>query len=505
MTTTYISDVSYPSYFQPALNPATLRYVGMPYVSGGLPSLSKFSYCDLGCGDATLLTYLALMYPEAIFYGVDFNSQHIQSGRRRAATLGLSNLILLHSDFAELQTLGMQHRFDFIACFGAYSWVNKDMQRAIQEFVIQRLNPGGIFCVHYALAPGKTQIAPMWRFVREMGKGLIPEGNSVDQVQAGVQLLEQAKQLDASFFTDNPVAKRRFESIYGDDIEYLAHEALTDWQALYFSEVAAALLDGGLRYAGQAQPYLNIIELMFRPEVAPYIRGVASPVAQETLKDYMLPRGARVDVYVKADKRPDEASEPQQVAGLWVRRLSQQPTPDPLVFASGARWELPPVAEAVLAYCAERSVTLDALCAAPALLATADAETIKNTIKMLIAGQQLMVVRGDERPQTYDKRIALLLEAHIPKMRTGYVILPWLGQVYTLNYPQQRIMALALAGRLERAVRDLDQDETLRRVHQANLPQHQRDQYTDWLAWHVERFAKTVVPDLDALGFVWPE
>ena len=85
----YVLDAPYTwSYFEyqsPLLMSFVARLNGYE-----MPDLAKpFTYCDLGCGNGVSVFLLASAYPQGQFYGVDFNSEHIENARAIAQKAGL--------------------------------------------------------------------------------------------------------------------------------------------------------------------------------------------------------------------------------------------------------------------------------------------------------------------------------------------------------------------------------------------------------------------------------
>lgn len=161
----YISDAVYGSRYDEYLNPLNLHYIAL---HAGLRQgrlASDFRYCDLGCGDGTTLNIIASMYPHAQFYGVDFNEEHITIAREAAESAALKNVEYRPLDFARLHATDFS-QLDFISCFGTFSWIDRSLQDAIFDFVGESLTDNGVFAVHYAAKPGKTQIDPLWHLMR---------------------------------------------------------------------------------------------------------------------------------------------------------------------------------------------------------------------------------------------------------------------------------------------------------------------------------------------------
>lgn len=296
----YINDSVYGSRYNEYLNPLNLHYIGL---HAGLRQGrlgADFSYCDLGCGDGTTLNVVASMYPEARFYGIDFNGEHVARARKQAQSAVLTNVEYRQLDFADLHTIDLP-QLDFVSCFGTFSWINRSLQDAIFDFVGASLANKGVFVVHYASEPGKTQIDPLWHLVRMASQQ--KDQPSTERVRVGVELVDALRETGAQFFKDNPIALARSHALAGQDLNYLAHEALSEWQAFHHSDIVARAHERGLQFAGLYTPADNDSDFavpdVFRPTLEKYV----DPVVRTTVEDYILNRGIRTDVYIKAKSR----------------------------------------------------------------------------------------------------------------------------------------------------------------------------------------------------------
>jgi len=292
----YISDVEYASAYQPLLNPLNIQYVTA--VNGLAQGMLKeeFNYCDLGCGSGTTLNLFAAMYPRAGFYGVDFNESHINSARREAGYLGLENVTYYHDDFAGLHQINIPE-LDFITCYGAFSWVDRRLQDKIIEFTAASLSEQGKFIVEYAAKPGKVQVEALWYFMRQVTKDV--ETDSVARAKRGMYYLDLLRNKGALFFRFNPVALAIEKNLPQRDIRAVAHNALSEFQALHHSDVAGRCMRTGLHYCGSPDPVANHLELICPGVFLEDIRSQDNSVKRETLKDFILNTGLRTDIYVK--------------------------------------------------------------------------------------------------------------------------------------------------------------------------------------------------------------
>lgn len=302
-TDTYIRDVVYPSGYHAVQNPLNLQLVAAINRYAINHGADRFNYCDLGCGNGVTLNLLADMYPDARFVGVDFNPAHIDEARRVAGKSGLENVEYHELSFDDLGNLDAGEH-DFITCIGTYSWVSSAHRDAIDRYVARTLNNNGMFLVHYAAKPGKVQIDPLWHFIRVMTEQV--KGDSVARARAGARMLRQLHSRNAAFFRLNPVAAHREQQISGQNVNYLSHEALTEWQALNHADVAASMNDKDLFFLGHAQPVENIHKFSVPRDFRADFDAITDARARETWLDYVVNRGLRWDIYSRGTEKNDQ-------------------------------------------------------------------------------------------------------------------------------------------------------------------------------------------------------
>ena len=147
-STGYITDVPYAWPFAKELAPAWLDLVAL--LSGFEPRsrAGGFSWCDLGCGHGLTASILAATHPTGRFCGIDFNASHIDGAKHFADECEIDNVDFHHADFSTAIE-SVAGGFDYIVCHGVYSWVDKESQNALLQFVDRHLNPGGFFYVSY--------------------------------------------------------------------------------------------------------------------------------------------------------------------------------------------------------------------------------------------------------------------------------------------------------------------------------------------------------------------
>jgi len=454
----YISDVVYSSFYNPQLNPLNLHFIALQAGLRQGKLAADFSYCDLGCGDGTILNMLASLFPQARFYGVDFNREHIAAARKRAGAAGLENIVYHQLDFARLGATDFPP-LDFINCFGTFSWINRSLQDTILDFAGNSLVEGGVFSVHYAAKPGKVQIDPLWHLMRILTGDM--EASSTERVRFGVDVIDVLKDGGARFFRENPVAQARADALTGQDLNYLAHEALSEWQAFHLSEIAGRARKQGLQYAGMQSPMDNDPDLTIPDSFRPILDGYTDPVVRAGVEDYILNRGLRFDVYVKTTGTAIANAVPAARQPVWLNSPTGRITPS-FTAANGKTLSLQsPLYDAIVTDLRQDVRSAAELRDKPAFSSWSEAEIVAAITRLVASGQVIPVIGHSLAPagpvSPADCRPALTMTREIlggDLPAAGFINLPspLLGQCV----PVDQVIGLSLAALLFHAGNEVD-------------------------------------------------
>ena len=435
----YVTDLEYTHGFYRELEPGYLCYAAL--ISGYLPpdTDSKFTYCELGCGNALSTNIIASAWPQGDFYGVDFNPSHIVNGTQLSKSAGLTNLKLLEADFRDLLDAHDLPDFDFITIHGVLSWINDENRKAIQRFVLKKLKPGGILYLSYNCLPGWAAAMP----VRELMKRFADDtyGSTLDKVNEALSSVEKAFAVKSGFFNGNTAAESQFNRSKTMDRHYLAHEYFNrDWQPFYFSDIMGEFSNAKVSFIGSAELFDNYLGLYTNETGRQMIISAKDGIMKETLKDYFLNRMFRKDIFMRGDSRLSLRGEqtekiydlqftlsvPKEAVNLTMKF--------PFGEARGKEEIYNPVIEAL----SEKPVTLRDLCAQP-LLSGENHANIIEAVVMLAASSRLSRVgtrmsdtkTADEMNRVILERASYSSEIEFmvsPLLRTG-VPVPWLKQL----------------------------------------------------------------------------
>jgi|GEM_PF-1257942 len=314
----YAADVDFRSGIVANQSPLLMCIVAA--IGGFVPpeQNKEFVYCDLGCGDGTTLNGLAEIYPDSNFIGIDLSERHVYTAQRVAEENNLGNVRFIQSSFSQLD-LNELPEFDFVAMNGIYAWLENKEIRAVQDFLQEKLKPGGLFYVQYTSLPGKISVQPLWSLIQH----LVPDQEGQDsreRAKKGLDLTEALAKRGMSYLTAHRPAANGAQSYvrgrkrdpYRED--HFAHNAMASgFRPRYFTEMYDEMSTAGLSYAGRCELRLNEIETSVNPPQVPTFQDYKSDVRTvELLKDYIRNEQVRNDIFVK------QATPDQEKANAWL-------------------------------------------------------------------------------------------------------------------------------------------------------------------------------------------
>lgn len=317
----YVTDLAYMGGLYPVQAPNHLDLVLR--LNGIAPPLRNggFTYCELGCGTGQTIAAIAAAHPEAEFHAVDFNPVHIAelSETVRAAELG--NLTVHEASFESLlnPAAAEMPMFDYVTLHGVYTWVGPEQRSAIRRFLGQRLRPGGVVGLGYNALPGWSAAAPLQRLLLEYAKR--SSGGSDRRAATAIEGMRRLRAAGSPYLRDHTVIERMVSVIDSADPRYVVHEYLNDhWAAEYHVDLARALAESKLVFAGSGRLLENFSDFVTDREQAAAIEDVDDRSLRETLHDYCHHNPFREDVFVRGARRHDAVDRDRALSELLLVR-----------------------------------------------------------------------------------------------------------------------------------------------------------------------------------------
>ncbi len=312
----YVADVEYITGFYRQQSPPLLELAAL---LGGVDSrmpagTEQAHYLELGCGRGLNAVMIAAANPAWRVTAVDYNPAHIASGMALAHEAALDNITFIEADFAA-PTLHNMPQADFVSLHGVWSWISLEARTAIVRLLAAVVAPGGLVHISYNSLPAWQGALGLQRLVFEAGNR--SSGRSDRQVRAGIAFAHEMHQAEALHLRINPLAAELLARFEENSVGYLAHEYMnTHWSACFHIDVAAAMAEAKLDWAGSANLLETFPELMLTPEQRVLLDRQDDPAMRETVKDFCLSRQLRHDVFVRGARRLNNAQRDAALGGL---------------------------------------------------------------------------------------------------------------------------------------------------------------------------------------------
>lgn len=307
----YVTDTAYVAEFYGDHAPTHMNLVAATNGFRPVAVDGAFTWCDYGCGNGLTAAVLAGAYPQAKFYGVDFLPAHIRTAETLAVRMNLDNATFLQRSFTDLKPADLPP-LDFAVMHGVLSWIDDKTREAVLDDAAQRLKPGGLLMTGTNAMPGWAAKLPMRNMVYSLSKDSV---NSLERARIGLDWLKRLKDAQVKYFRDNPALAEAVDELERVDPRYMAHEYFNEHlRAFYFAELKAMMEARGLRFAGCARLFLNMVDLAVPKELQDEFRTAKTRAELEAKRDFIRNETFRRDIWIKGEplKSEDEWLEVNQ-------------------------------------------------------------------------------------------------------------------------------------------------------------------------------------------------
>ena len=309
----YVADINYTYGYYRELSPVLLQFASLAKGRLAPAADTVFNYCELGCGQGFSANLIAAANPKIAVYATDFNPAQIAGAVALATEAGLDNVHFSDASFAEYLNDERLPQFDFITLHGIYSWVSRENQQLLMEFIRRKLKVGGFVYISFNTLPGWAPAMPLRRlFVEHAGS---TGGPRAMRIEKALVFAERMKDAGAGYFKHTAGIAARFDGLRTMNRNYLAHEYFNrDWTPMYFSDVAADLAEAKLDYVGSVHLLDHVDGANLTNEQAALLLEVGDTTLRETIRDYVTLQQFRRDLFT----RGAVALQPDQVQERWL-------------------------------------------------------------------------------------------------------------------------------------------------------------------------------------------
>ena len=334
----YLAGLNYTRGFYRELSPHILAIACLGRDRQGLAQGGRFTYCELGCGQGLSTCVLAAANPRAEFYATDINPEHISWAKELSASCDVRNVHYFEESFGEFSDNPAIPKFDFIALHGIYSWVGDAQRSEIKQFLLRKLNGGGVTYISYNASPAALAESALREVIINVGNEVF---DSVPvRISKSLDFITRMRDVAPAFLAANPGLSSRLDQLQKDDPIYVAHEYLNrSWRPLYHHELASEMGQARLSYVGSASLLDNLPALNLTLAQQGFVEAVSAEPWRETLTDYMANRRFRRDVF----GRGLTSLNSPEIEAAWANRgfvLVVQPDDAALTLQRSVRVEL---------------------------------------------------------------------------------------------------------------------------------------------------------------------
>ena len=296
--------------------------------------------------------------------------QHVAFAENLCREAGIANATFHALDFAAAERLDLP-RFDYIVAHGVYTWVDAVAQADLLRFVDRHLKPGGLLYLSYDCLPGWAGDMPLQHLLRVLTERAT--GDSITRLDGADRIVTALQGLGADVLRLGAMGREWEELRRKLPPSYFVHQFLPPaWKPLYVTELRQAVSGIGLMPVGSATIRENVDAFTLERTAQELVAAASDPDLRELLRDYLLMKRFRRDVFGRDTPRLDEATACDRIsASTFMLAIPQDvtlPFNDPAAQAILTLLESGPAAPITLA---ERGHAMDVLVAQIIALASA--------------------------------------------------------------------------------------------------------------------------------------
>lgn len=296
----YTADAVYLDQVNTDLSPTWLSMIAVLNGQPPLPSDRRITWLDIGSGTGLGACSIAAGNPNVDVWGVDYNPAHVERSRQIAGAAGLENCHFIEASFSDLATdpsVGPDE-VDVVVVNGVYSWISEANRGHIRAAIGRLLRPGGLAFVMYEAATGWSSMVPLAEALQLRAHADGRPGDVVFPDAAAEVIALQEK--GARYFPIGKGEAGQMASWPTADPRYAAHEYLgSNFSPLMVDDVAATMADIKCSLLGSIGVLDHHPFYSSPPEVSDLLTGATEPILGELIRDLMIQRPLRRDLYRK--------------------------------------------------------------------------------------------------------------------------------------------------------------------------------------------------------------
>lgn len=158
---------------------------------------------------------------------------------------------------------------------GIWSWISDENRVLIADFILRKLNDGGVVYMSYNTQPGWAAMLPVRELMNchfqasarlNAHSGVPAETQARTHIAAALDFVKTVVATQPGYAVVNPQLDERVDALCKENTHYLAHEYFNrDWQPMTFSQVTSSLAASGLTYGCSADYRDHVDEINLNP------------------------------------------------------------------------------------------------------------------------------------------------------------------------------------------------------------------------------------------------
>ncbi len=301
----YHTDTNYSAGYFPQLNPLYVKHI-FTLKHQAFPEINEnFTACELGFGQGVSVV-LHAAGSTGKWYGTDFNPNQVNFAQN-LAKCGDVKVNLSDDAFGDYANREDVPQFDYICIHGIWSWISRQNQQSIVDFVKKKLKVGGVLYLSYNVGPGFTFFEPvrnlMYEWIRTCG---IDGATQESQIPKVLEFIDKMVGFEKGY-AESAILRDRVERVLHNPAmthNYLCHEYMNDlWDIQSHSQVAERLDQAKVSFVCQHPFYANIDNFVLKNEEQEILNRYQGTEFYNAIKDYVTGEQFRSDYFVRGSRR----------------------------------------------------------------------------------------------------------------------------------------------------------------------------------------------------------
>lgn len=314
----YMTEVEYTHGCYRELSPTLQRF---SLICAGFAPPQLRTYLELGCGQG-LAACIHAAATDGEVWATDFNPSQALHAMDLLQAADIPGHIS-DASFTELLASGDLPACSHVSAHGIWAWVSAENRAVIVEILRQHLAVGGVAYLCYNALPGWSSAWPM-RDLMQLHAELTgaPGDGALRHMQEAIAFVRRLAKAGSLYFMKYQDLLDRLDELEKVDPRYVVHEYFNaSWTPMHFADVAKALAGAKLDFAASVHMLDQVDPLNFTPEAQAMIEACGHPILRETIRDFLVSRFFRRDLFLRGSRRLSEVERNRLLADTRIAAM----------------------------------------------------------------------------------------------------------------------------------------------------------------------------------------